>query len=58
MGLTDPSVVVAPVRQHRPDLILLSAALNDTILVMQALRGLGINTPVVAAGAANSETGT
>jgi branched-chain amino acid transport system substrate-binding protein len=55
MGLTDPSVVVAPVRQHKPDLIMLSAALNDTILVMQALRGLGITTPVVAAGAANSD---
>jgi branched-chain amino acid transport system substrate-binding protein len=55
MGLTDPSVVVTPVRQHKPDLILLSAALPDTILVMQALRGLGITTPVLAAGAANSD---
>jgi len=54
-GLSDPSVIVTPIRQHRPDLILFSASLNDTILVMQALRGLGINTPVVAAGTANSD---
>jgi branched-chain amino acid transport system substrate-binding protein len=55
MGLTDPSVVITPVRQHKPDLILLSAALPDSILVLQALRGLGIKTPVLAAGAANSD---
>jgi branched-chain amino acid transport system substrate-binding protein len=54
-NLTDPSVIVSPVLQKRPDVIFLSAFLNDAVLVLRTLRGLGIKTPVVSAGGVASD---
>lgn len=55
-NLTDPSVVVSPVLQKRPETIFLSAFLDDTLLIMKTLRGLGIKTPVAAAGGVSSDS--
>lgn len=49
-GLTDPSVVIQPILQNRPDLVVLSAGLQDSVLIMRALRGIGIKTPVLTGG--------
>jgi branched-chain amino acid transport system substrate-binding protein len=49
-GLTDPTVILTPMRRDKPDLILLSGGFNDMVLILQAMRGLGIKTPVVSAG--------
>jgi branched-chain amino acid transport system substrate-binding protein len=49
-NLADPSVIITPIRREKPDIILFSAFFNDNVLVLQALRGLGIKTPVVSAG--------
>jgi len=50
MGLSDPSVAIAPVMAQKPDIIFLGAFTNDLILIIQALRGLGIKTPIVNGG--------
>jgi branched-chain amino acid transport system substrate-binding protein len=55
-GLTDPSVIVSPILQKRPDVIFLSSFLDDAVLIMRTLRGLGIKTPVVAAGGVSSDS--
>jgi branched-chain amino acid transport system substrate-binding protein len=56
MGLTDPSVAVAPVLQLKPDVIFLGAFLNDLILIVNALRSLGITAPIVNGGVFNTES--
>lgn len=56
-GLSDPSVVVVPIRQKRPDLIVLSGGLQDCVLIMQSLRGLGIDTPVLTGGGLANDSG-
>ena len=50
MGLSDPSVAIAPIMAKKPDIIFLGAFTNDLILIIQALRGLGIKTPIVNGG--------
>jgi branched-chain amino acid transport system substrate-binding protein len=56
-GLTDPSIVIQPVRANKPDLIVLSGGLQDCVLIMQALRGLGIKTPVLTGGGLANDKG-
>ncbi len=55
-NLSDPSVVVSPILQKKPDVVFLSAFLDDTVLIMRTLRGLGVQTPVVAAGGVSSDS--
>jgi branched-chain amino acid transport system substrate-binding protein len=55
-NLSDPSVVVSPIMQKQPDVIFLSAFLNDAVLILRTLRGLGVKTPVVAAGGVSSDS--
>lgn len=49
-GLTDPTPVVAPVLQTKPELIFLNSYTNDVILIVRALRSLGYTGPVVTSG--------
>jgi branched-chain amino acid transport system substrate-binding protein len=55
-NLTDPSVIVSPILQNKPETIFLSAFLNDAVLVLRTLRGLGIRTPVAAAGGVSTDS--
>ena len=55
-NLTDPSVIVSPILQTRPETIFLSSFLNDAILVLKTLRGLNIKTPVAAAGGVSTDS--
>jgi branched-chain amino acid transport system substrate-binding protein len=55
-NLTDPSVIVSPILQNKPETIFLSAFLNDAVLVLKTLRGLGIKTPVAAAGGVSTDS--
>jgi branched-chain amino acid transport system substrate-binding protein len=49
-NLSDPTVILAPLRRDKPDIILFSGFFNDTVLVLKAMRGLDIKTPVISAG--------
>jgi branched-chain amino acid transport system substrate-binding protein len=55
-NLTDPSVIVSPILQNKPEVIFLSAFLSDAVLVLKTLRGLGIRTPVAAAGGVSTDS--
>jgi branched-chain amino acid transport system substrate-binding protein len=55
-NLSDPSVVVSPILQNKPEVIFLSAFLNDAVLILRTLHGLGVKTPVVAAGGVSSDS--
>jgi branched-chain amino acid transport system substrate-binding protein len=55
-NLTDPSVIVSPILQNKPEAIFLSSFLNDAVLVLKTLRGLGIKTPVAAAGGVSTDS--
>lgn len=55
-NLSDPSVVVSPIMQNKPEVIFLSAFLNDAVLILRTLHGLGVKTPVVAAGGVSSDS--
>ena len=55
-NLTDPSVVVSPILQKKPEVIFLSAFLDDAVLILRTLRGLNIKTPVVAAGGISTDS--
>src|SRR5215470_9604518 len=50
MGLSDPSVAVAPVLRYKPDMIFLGGFVNDIILIIKALRGVGVKAPIFGAG--------
>jgi branched-chain amino acid transport system substrate-binding protein len=50
MGLSDPSVVIGPLMAQKPDVLFLGAFTNDLILIMQAMRGLGLKTPIMNGG--------
>ena len=52
MGLSDPSVSVAPVLRYKTDLIFLGGFTNDIILIIKALRGVGVTAPIFGAGPA------
>jgi branched-chain amino acid transport system substrate-binding protein len=56
MGLSDPSVAVAPVLRYKPDLIFLGGFQNDIILIIKALRGVGVTAPIFGAGPAGSDS--
>jgi branched-chain amino acid transport system substrate-binding protein len=56
MGLSDPSVAVAPIRQYRPDLIFLGGFTNDLLLIIKALRGVGVTAPIFGAGPAGTDS--
>jgi branched-chain amino acid transport system substrate-binding protein len=50
MGLSDPSVAIAPIMANKPDILFLGAFTNDLILIIRAMRGLGIKTPIINGG--------
>jgi branched-chain amino acid transport system substrate-binding protein len=50
MGLSDPSVVIAPLMAQKPDVLFLGAFTNDLILIIRAMRGLGLKTPIMNGG--------
>ena len=56
MGLSDPSVAVAPVLRYKPDLIFLGGFPNDIILIIKALRGVGVTAPIFGAGPAGYDS--
>jgi branched-chain amino acid transport system substrate-binding protein len=56
MGLSDPSVAVAPVLRYKPDMIFLGGFPNDLILIIKALRGVGVKTPIFGAGPAGYDS--
>jgi branched-chain amino acid transport system substrate-binding protein len=56
MGLSDPSVAVAPVLRYKPDMIFLGGFTNDIILIIKALRGVGVKAPIFGAGPAGTDS--
>src|SRR6516165_4672008 len=56
MGLSDPSVAVAPVLRYKPDLLFLGGFTNDLLLIIKALRGVGANMPIFGAGPAGTDS--
>ena len=56
MGLSDPSVAVAPILRYKPDLIFLGGFTNDIILIIKALRGVGVTSPIFGAGPAGTDS--
>src|SRR5215470_18744138 len=56
MGLSDPSVAVAPVLRYKPEMIFLGGFVNDIILIIKALRGVGVTAPIFGAGPAGSDS--
>ena len=56
MGLSDPSVAVAPVLRTKPDMIFLGGFPNDLILIIKALRGVGVTAPIFGAGPAGYDS--
>lgn len=50
MGLSDPSVAIGPIMAQKPDVLFLGAFTNDLILIIQAMRGLGLKTPIMNGG--------
>jgi branched-chain amino acid transport system substrate-binding protein len=56
MGLSDPSVAVAPVLRYKPDMLFLGGFTNDLILIVKALRGVGANLPIFGAGPAGADS--
>ena len=56
MGLSDPSAILAPVLQAKPDMLFLGAFTNDLILIVKALRGVGANMPIFSAGPAAADS--
>src|SRR5215831_844245 len=56
MGLSDPSVAVAPILRYKPDLIFLGGFTNDIILIIKALRGVGVTAPIFGAGPAGYDS--
>ncbi len=49
-NLADPTSIVGPVLQSKPDVLFLNAYVNDTILITRALRSLGIMIPIIGSG--------
>ena len=56
MGLIDPTTVVAPILQTKPELIFYGGFINDLILVINAIRSLGITAPIVNGGTFNFDS--
>lgn len=56
MGLSDPSVAVAPVLRYKPDLLFIGGFINDYLLIIKALRGVGVTAPIFGAGPAGSDS--
>ncbi|HEV7543639.1 MAG TPA: ABC transporter substrate-binding protein, partial [Reyranella sp.] len=56
MGLSDPSVAVAPVLRYKPDMLFLGGFTNDLLLIVKALRGVGANLPIFGAGPAGADS--
>src|SRR5499427_7686891 len=56
MGLSDPSVAVAPVLRYKPEMIFLGGSVNDIILIIKALRGVGVTAPIFGAGPAGTDS--
>ncbi len=56
MGLSDPSVAVAPVLRYKPDILFLGGFTNDLILIVKALRGVGATMPIFGAGPAGANS--
>jgi branched-chain amino acid transport system substrate-binding protein len=56
MGLSDPSVAVAPILRYKPDIIFLGGFTNDLLLIIRAVRGVGVNAPIIGAGPAGTDS--
>ena len=56
MGLSDPSVAVAPVLRYKPDMLFLGGFTNDLLLIVKALRGVGATMPIFGAGPAGANS--
>jgi branched-chain amino acid transport system substrate-binding protein len=54
--LSDPSVAVAPVLRYKPEMIFLGGFTNDIILIIKALRGVGVTAPIFGAGPAGTDS--
>lgn len=51
-GITDPTPIVSRLASSNADLILMSGPPSDVALIVKALRGKGINTPIMGFGGA------
>ncbi|MDO8773448.1 MAG: ABC transporter substrate-binding protein [Burkholderiaceae bacterium] len=49
-GITDPTPVIGPVLNGKPEIIFLNLYTDDTILITKALRNLGVKAPIVGSG--------
>ena len=49
-NLPDPTAIVGPVLQTKPQILYLNAFLSDVILITRALRSLGVMIPIVGSG--------
>jgi branched-chain amino acid transport system substrate-binding protein len=47
---------VAPILRYKPDLIFLGGFTNDIILIIKALRGVGVTAPIFGAGPAGTDS--
>jgi branched-chain amino acid transport system substrate-binding protein len=56
MGLSDPSVAVAPILRYKPDIIFLGGFTNDLLLIIRAVRGVGVTAPIIGAGPAGTDS--
>ncbi len=50
VGLSDPTPVVRPVLETKPDLLEANLVTPDTVLVIHALRSLKVNIPILTSG--------
>jgi branched-chain amino acid transport system substrate-binding protein len=56
MGISDPSAIVAPVLRFKPDMLFLGGFTNDLLLIVKALRGVGVSMPIFSAGPAAADS--
>lgn len=49
-GLTDPTPVLVPIIQAKPDVLYLNAFTADVILITRALRSVGVKVPILGSG--------
>ncbi|MDB5409703.1 MAG: Extracellular ligand-binding receptor [Rhodospirillales bacterium] len=56
MGISDPSAIVAPVLRFKPDMLFLGGFTNDLLLIVKALRGVGVTMPIFSAGPAGADS--
>ena len=52
VGLSDPTPIVRPVREGKPDMIAAYMVTTDLVVTLRALRSLNVNSAVLATGSA------